>query len=204
MRCTGRCRSSKRRVNAAIQPILGAELTLSGGCHLTLLVQERAGWANLCALITAARHNAPKGTALLPPGVLEQHTEGLIALSGCRKGEITAALRSGKPEAALAAAHRYVDWFGRDNFYIELQRHFLPNDDLRTTQLATLAGQVGVGVVATNNVHYVCREQHQLQDVLVCIDHEYHAARGGRAAAPQLRVFPEIGCGNGGPVQRLS
>ena len=184
MRCTGRCRSSKRRVNAAIQPILGAELTLSGGCHLTLLVQDRAGWANLCALITAARHNAPKGTALLPPGVLEQHTEGLIALSGCRKGEITAALRSGKPEAALAAAQRYVDWFGRDNFYIELQRHFLPNDDLRTTQLATLAGQVGVGVVATNNVHYVCREQHQLQDVLVCIDHNITLQEAGALLRP--------------------
>jgi error-prone DNA polymerase len=79
-----------------IRPILGAELTLAGESdphHLTLLVENATGWANLCQLITLARHHAPKGEALVPEALLAEHTDGLIALSGCRLGAVTAALR---------------------------------------------------------------------------------------------------------------
>ncbi|NIP84744.1 MAG: PHP domain-containing protein, partial [Planctomycetales bacterium] len=65
---------------------------MAGGYHLTLLVENETGWGNLCWLISRARHNAPKGQAALPPEAFASHTAGLIALSGCRGGEVPAAL----------------------------------------------------------------------------------------------------------------
>lgn len=138
-----------------IHPIHGAELTLADGSHLTLLVKDAVGWSNLCHLITHARHNAPKGQAVLPFDTLANHTAGLIALSGCRRGEAEAAC--------------YRDLFGRDNVYIELQRHFLPDDDRLISAQVRLAQRMNMPVVATNNVHYATRDGQRLQDVLVCI-----------------------------------
>lgn len=152
-----------------LRPILGAELILSGGHHLTLLVRDETGWANLCALITLARHNAPKGEAFLPDGALEAHTEGLVALSGCRRGFIPQLLLRGNRTGARTTARRYLDMFGRENFWIELQQHLLAEDKHLTTELVHLAREIGVGYVATNNVHYARMDGHALQDVLVAI-----------------------------------
>src|SRR5690606_37945346 len=85
-----------------VRPLLGAELTLEDGHHLTLLVEDQTGWHNLCRLISRARANASKGEAALPPAELAAHTGGLIALSGCRQGEVAALLRGDK-QAAIDA-----------------------------------------------------------------------------------------------------
>ena len=155
-----------------IKPILGAELTLEGGYHLLLLVEDSRGWANLCRLISLAHHTEPgKARAALPIAALADHVEGLICLSGCRKGEIAAHLLAGHPKEALAAAEKYVRIFGRDRFWIELQNHLLPDDQGLVADLVELTGHLGVGYVATNNVHYAARDGHRLQDVLVCIRH---------------------------------
>lgn len=177
-----------------IHPILGAELTIAGETspnHLTLLVQNAAGWSNLCTLITAARHNANKGEALLPQGMLEQHTDGLIALSGCRRGAIAAVLQ--RPDEALEIAQRYRGWFGPENFFIELQHHRVPHDSARNERLEALAAKVGVGVVATNNVHYACREGHRLQDVLVCIRNNTTLDRADTLLRPNDEYFLKSG-----------
>jgi error-prone DNA polymerase len=156
-----------------IRPILGAELTLGGETgnlyHLTLLVANKAGWENLCWLISRARHNAPKGQAILPPGELAGHTQGLIALSGCREGEVATALLHKDRAAALTAARRYRDLFGPRRFWIELQHHLLPDDDALIDDLVRLARYLELGYVTTNNVHYAMRAGRQLQDILVCI-----------------------------------
>lgn len=181
-----------------IHPILGAELTLaaedeqSAPYHLTLLVENTTGWANLCHLITCARHNAAKGDAVLPQGVLEQHTDGLIALSGCKRGEVAVRLRASASDA-LEAARRYVDWFGRDHFFIELQQHVLPHDSFYTASLAALAAEVGVGTVATNNVHYTRQEEHRLQDVLVSIRHNSTLAHAKRFLRPNSEYYLKSG-----------
>ncbi|MGD2077250.1 MAG: DNA polymerase III subunit alpha, partial [Chloroflexota bacterium] len=154
-----------------LRPILGAELTLSGGHHLTLLVENQAGWHNLCYLISRARHQMPKGQAMLPARELVGCTNGLIALSGCRKGKVPAALLRRDRQAALDAAREYQELFGRDHFWIELQRHYLPDDDYLTAKLIALADYLHVGCVASNNVHYAEPGQHPLQDVLVCVGH---------------------------------
>ncbi len=155
-----------------IKPLLGAELTLEGDDHLLLLVEDSAGWANLCRLISLAHHAQPgKAEAALPLTALAGHAEGLICLSGCRKGEIAAHLLARRPQEALAAGERYLRLFGRDHFWIELQDHLLPDDQGLVGDLVELAARLGVGVVATNNVHYALRDGHRLQDVLVCIRH---------------------------------
>jgi error-prone DNA polymerase len=172
-----------------VRPILGAELTLVGGSHLTLLVADETGWGNLCWLISRARHNAPKGQAALPPAELTGHTDGLIALSGCRQGEVAAALLRKDQEGALAAALRYRDFFGRDRFWIELQHHLLPDDDALVDGLAGLARHLGLGYVATNNVHYAMRDGRRLQDVLVCIRRQIRLDEAGPFLRPNSEFY---------------
>ena len=155
-----------------VRPILGAEMTLADGHHLTLLVENDTGWRNLCTLISIGRHHAAKGESLLPLLALADHNAGLIALSGCSQGEIAAALARGDHDTAICAARRYRELFGPDRFYIELQRHFLPDDQALTRKLLALARLLELETVATNNVHYAEREAHCLQDVLVCIRHQ--------------------------------
>lgn len=160
-----------------IRPILGAELTLCADdparpFHLTLLAENQSGWHNLCYLISRGRAVAPKGEAVLPFAELIGCTEGLIALSGCRRGELAAALLRGESrEAAVAIARRYLHLFGRDHYYIELQRHYLPGEEALLGRLSALAAYLRLDCVATNNVHYARPEGHRLQDVLVCIRH---------------------------------
>ncbi len=153
---------------AGVKPIFGAELTTTAG-HLTLLVEHERGWASLCALISQARQNAPKGQALLPVEALAGHTAGLIALSGCRRGAVASALLRRDAKAAWNAALQLREWFGRENVYIELQHHLLPHDDALARALAGLARSAGLGIVATNNVHYASAERRRLHDVMTCI-----------------------------------
>ncbi|MBN1120341.1 MAG: DNA polymerase III subunit alpha [Anaerolineae bacterium] len=154
-----------------VKPILGAEMTLDDGKHLTLLVENERGWHNLCTLISEAQQHVPKGEAILPLEALAGRTHGLIALSGCRKGAVTSALLERDRQTALDAATYYRNLFGENNFWIELQNHLLPEDDVVNAQLVGLARQLNLGFVATNNVHYAEPDGSRLQDVLVCINH---------------------------------
>ena len=139
---------------------------------MTLLVENEAGWHNLCYLISRARHGQEQRHSVSwRPSELVGCTGGLIALSGCRQGEIAAALLRGDRPGALAAARRYQELFGRDHFWVELQRHYLPGEERLVPKLTALADYLRLGCVATNNVHYACRDGHRLQDVLVCIRH---------------------------------
>ncbi len=171
----GAVRFARAAREAGIHPILGAEMTIDGGPfpghhHLTLLVENQTGWHNLCYLVSRARHAAPKGQAWLQFDELVGCTDGLIALSGCRQGAVSQALlRDGVRDTAVDIARRYLDLFGRDHFWIELQRHFLAHDEYLVPRLQALAAYLHLGCVATNNVHYAAPQGHRLQDVLVCI-----------------------------------
>lgn len=157
--------------SAGIQPIFGAEMTLEDDSHLTLLVRNAIGWENLCQLITIGQHNAPKGQSRLPYDALSAHTDGLICLTGCERGAISQAWQRRDMNEALQIVHSLCDWFGRDSLWVELQHHKRAWDTERIRDLVALADYMGVGYVATNNVHYARREQSRLQDVLVCIRH---------------------------------
>jgi len=166
-----------------IKPIIGAEMTLDGGYHLTLLAKDNDGYSNLCRLVSHAQLSHSKGKASLDVETLAAHSGGLFCLSGCRKGELPVHLLAGEREKALASAGRYSDIFGREDFWIELQNNLCPGDQELCEQLVALAGTMRVGYVATNNVHYARREGHRLQDILVCIknrttlDESHHLRR---------------------------
>jgi error-prone DNA polymerase len=149
-----------------VRPITGAELTLEGGAHLTLLVESPRGYANLCRLITAAHAlTRPKPTELLPPALpletLLEHGDGLVCLSGCARHGL--AVRDPNAAARVAQA------FGSDRFAVELQRPYERGDARRNAKLRDLAEALGVRTVVTGDVHAHSRERAVLQDALVAI-----------------------------------
>jgi len=152
-----------------VRPITGAELTLDGGAHITLLVESTLGYANLCRLLTTAhagtRRPGHEGREALPPSVplemVAEASEGLVCLSGCaRRG-----LGHRDPNGAV----RLASAFGPDRFLVELQRPFERGDARRNALLHDLAEQLGVGTVATGDVHAHHPRRTLLQDVLVAI-----------------------------------
>jgi error-prone DNA polymerase len=149
--------------------ITGAEVTLEGGFHLTLLAKDGEGYKNLCRLITAAQNSGERNDPSLPHGLLAEHAKGLIALSGCPKGELGQLVSKSQLPEAKSLVKKYLDWFGADNYYIELQQNLAHGDTARNTALLKLAEETGAKVVATGNVHYHVRERHRLQDCLVAV-----------------------------------
>jgi error-prone DNA polymerase len=165
-----------------LKPITGAEITLESGHHLTLLAENGQGYANLCRLLSHAHLTNEKGVPTLDRETLAQHTAGLIALSGCRHGEVPSLVAEERFHEAEIVANSYAELFGPQNFFIELQQNLVHGDTPRNRHLIDLAKRLDLGAVATNNVHYHVRERHRLQDVLVAIKRrttleESHALR---------------------------
>src|SRR5215207_9891409 len=143
-----------------VKPITGAEATLADGSHVPLLVESPRGYANLCRLLTAA-HAHERLNPRLDPTLLAEQNEGLVCLSGCARH----GLASRDPNAAARLARA----FGRDRFYVELQRPFERGDERRNHALRDLAQTLGVHTVVTGDVHAHSRRRMHLQDVLVAI-----------------------------------
>jgi error-prone DNA polymerase len=149
-----------------VRPITGAEVTLADGSHVTLLVENAQGYANLCRLLTAAHaHTRDRLAEPTPPAldaeVLAELNEGLVCLSGCARHGL--ALRSPNDAAALARA------FGSERFFVELQRPYERGDARRLAALRDLAAALGVATVATGDVHAHHPRRTALQDVLVAV-----------------------------------
>jgi error-prone DNA polymerase len=150
-----------------VRPITGAEVTLEGGTHLTLLCESREGYANLCRILTDAHAGTRvpgKERDLLPAqttiDIVEQHAAGLVALSGCARNGI--AVADANAAARLARAFR-------GSFYVELQRPYERGDGRRNARLVELASSIGAPTVATGNVHAHSPSRVRLQDALVAI-----------------------------------
>jgi error-prone DNA polymerase len=155
-----------------LQAITGAELTLLDGSHVTLLAETAEGYANLCRLITEAHlSREDRRDPRLDFTSLEARHTGLIVLSGCRNGLLPSVLLREGATAARRLAERCREMFGRERFFVELQRNEVRGDRALTRGLIDLAADVQLDVVATGNVHYHRRERHRLQDVLVAIRH---------------------------------
>ncbi len=155
---------------AGLKPIQGAEVTLEGGYHLVLLARNPRGYANLCALLTCAHLGSERRHPTLRlREVPRELLTDLYALSGCRRGEVPYLLLRRRHAAAREAALRYREWFGRDGFFLELSAEPLPGTRALNRSLAELAGHVGVGLVATANVHYRHKADFPLHDLLTCV-----------------------------------
>lgn len=161
-------RFARAAKDAGIKPIQGAEVTLAGGYHLTLLARDAEGYANLCRLLTRAHLNNPRGQPRCAWSDLEAHREGLIALSGCRRGEIPALILDRRYRQAKQAALWYRNVWG-EYFYLELQDTLLPGDRFLNNSLLELGQTLGIPVVAANNVHYTQPHEFPVHDVLTCV-----------------------------------
>jgi error-prone DNA polymerase len=152
-----------------VRPVTGAEVTLTDGSHVTLLVESAAGYANLCRLLTAAhagtrpREGAEPLAPALDPSLLAELNEGLVCLGGCARHGL--AVRNPNGAATLARA------FGPERFFIELQRPYERGDERRNAGLRDLAETLGVQSVATGDAHAHHPRRAALQDVLVAIRH---------------------------------
>jgi error-prone DNA polymerase len=153
-----------------LQPITGAELTLLDGSHITLLAETPEGYANLCRLVTEAHlSQEDRRDPRLDFASLEARHEGLIFLSGCRHGLFPRVLESEGYWAARRLADRCRAVFGRDHFFIELQRNAVRGDQGLTRTLADIADSERLSIVGTGDVHYHRRERHRLHDTLTAI-----------------------------------
>ena len=150
-----------------VRPITGAEVTLDDGSHVTLLVESTQGYANLCRLLTAAHARTRDGAELAPPALepalFAELNEGLVCLSGCARHGL--AVRNPNGAAALARS------FGRERFFVELQRPYERGDERRNAALRDLAEAVGLQTVATGDARAHHPRRTALQDVLVAVRH---------------------------------
>lgn len=166
---------------AGVKPILGMEAYVAPRsmrdregaqdreyAHLILLAKDETGYRNLMLLSSEAFIHGFYYKPRIDYDLLEAHAEGLVCLSACLAGDIPQALLHGRYDDAKRLGERLHRMFG-DDFYIELQNHGLPEQQRILPGLRRLAAELGVKTVATNDVHYVAREDAEAQDVLLCI-----------------------------------
>ena len=140
--------------------------------HLTLLAKDRSGYSNLMKLTTIAHLEGFYYKPRIDLDVLKQHAAGLIALSGCQRGEVARAVMNRSEAEAQKVLEKYLDIFGPSNFFIELQRNSRQKDEREeelNRRLVALARKNALDIVATSDSHYVYPEDSEAQDVLVCI-----------------------------------
>ena len=171
----------KAAKKAGIKPIIGCEVYVAtrtrfdkvnkvdGNHHLILLCKNETGYQNLIKMVSAAFTEGFYSKPRVDKQLLEQYHEGLICLSACLAGEVPQALLAGDYERAKAAALWYRDLFGPDSYYIELQDHGLTEDETVLPQLIRLARETGIPMAATNDAHYLRREDARVQEILLCI-----------------------------------
>ncbi|MCX5662901.1 MAG: DNA polymerase III subunit alpha [Planctomycetota bacterium] len=139
-----------------------------GGYHLVLLAQNREGYQNLLKLGSIAYTEGFYYKPRIDKEVLQRHSAGLVATSACLGGEIPSALMQDNRKRAREIAELYISIFGADRFFIEIQKH-IPEQDKVNPELIDLADKLGVGVVATNDVHFLLEDDHAPHDALCCI-----------------------------------
>ncbi len=168
-RLTGAIRFYEKAKVLGIKPIVGTEIDLEDGYHLTLLCKNMRGYTSLCRLLTEA-HMTNKGKQpCVPKEVLGKFSAGLIALSGCSKGKLPTLIGKGKTEQAKKAACLYREIFGY-NFFVELIRYPSRDGLSGSRGLAIFAKEEGIPVVATNNVHYAAMKEYKVKELLNAID----------------------------------
>src|SRR3989442_835624 len=167
---------------AGVKPIIGCEAYVAPGSHkdrpgsrrdaayhFTLLARDETGYRNLVKLITTAHlegfHYAPR----IDKELLSAHAAGLIGLSGCLAGEINSAIQANNLEKAKQSAAEYRDILGPENFFMEMHDHGMEAQRLCNRVLPQIARDIGVGLVAANDVHFLRRSDHEAHDVMMCI-----------------------------------
>ena len=169
-------------VKRGIKPIIGCEVYTAPGSrfsraqtsdspygHLVLLCKNNVGYKNLMTLVSYAFTEGYYYKPRVDMELLKKYSDGLIALSGCLKGDVSACLVSGNYSAAVKKAKEYSEIFGKDNFYLEIQNHGLEEQQIVIDGMIKISKELSLPLAATNDVHYIEKEDSILQDVLTCI-----------------------------------
>jgi error-prone DNA polymerase len=162
---------------AGVRPIVGAELTLADQTVLPVLVQSRAGYQHLCQLLTRAHLRNKKGACAVQWDELPEFAKGLVALTGDSEGPLAQALAARRDPAPVL--ERLAGVFGRENVYVELQRHRLRGEDRALRQQIALAEQFRLPLLATNGVLYASETERPVLDAFTCIRHHTHLDAAG-------------------------
>ncbi len=137
--------------------------------HMVLLCENNTGYHNLIKLVSKGFTEGFYSKPRIDDSLLEEYHEGLICLSACLAGEIPRKLSAGDYKGAKQKAEYYRDLFGKENFYIELQDHGIEEQKRIIPDLVRIADEIGVGLVATNDSHYIEKEDSVIQSILLCI-----------------------------------
>lgn len=169
MSLSGSVRFTREALKRGIKPLLGAELTMDNGHHLTVLCKNETGFKNLCRILTEAHLKSDRRSPRASMECLIGHKDGLVVLSGCRKGEIPSLILRKRFSEAEAVCRRFTSALGRDSFFLEISESALPGSLGLNKALEELGERFKIGQVVTNNVHYAEREDFPVHDVLTCI-----------------------------------
>jgi error-prone DNA polymerase len=165
---------------ASLRAHIGAEVTSAAGWRYPLLVESRAGYQNLCRLITRMKLRAKKGEGHVLREEVAEKADGLICLTGGEEGPLSHALERGGISAATEVVEQLCDVFGRDNVYVELQRHFCREEEARNQAAITIAHKLRLPLLATNGVRYAQPQEREVLDVFTCIRNHVTLATAGR------------------------
>jgi DNA polymerase-3 subunit alpha len=167
---------------AGINPIIGCEAYVAArshkdrassmresAYHFTLLAQNETGYRNLVKLISTAHLDGFHYRPRIDKELLAQYSSGLIGLSGCLAGEVNSAIQANRIDQATQLAAEYRDILGPENFFVELHDHGMEEQRRCNRYLPQIARDLGVGLVAANDVHFLRRSDHQAHDVMLCI-----------------------------------
>ena len=165
-----------------INPIIGCEVYVarrtlhdrepkldSSPYHLILLCENNEGYSNLVKLVSYASIEGFYNKPRVDIELLKKYHSGLICMSACLAGEIQSLLSDGEYEAAKSVAIKYRDIFGKDNYYIEIQNHGMKEEVTNLPLLYKLSFETGIPLVATNDCHYIYKQDSEMQNVLLCI-----------------------------------
>ncbi len=166
-----------------MKPILGCEIYVATGSrfdkqaasaseaynHLTLLASDATGYHNLVKLVSAGYLEGFYYRPRVDKELLAKHSAGLVGLSGCLSGEIAQHILAGADQAALESVGAFSEIFGKDRFYLEVMEHGIPDQRRVNQGLLRIRGRTGLQLAATNDAHYLHRDDHQAHDVLLCI-----------------------------------
>lgn len=166
-----------------IRPIIGCEVYMApdsrfekvshgiqeASFHLTLLVKDEAGYQNLMKLVSAGYLEGFYYKPRIDKEILSQHARGLICLSGCLKGELPHLIRGGAEKQCLDLADNFKNIFGKGNYYLELMDNSIPEQKGVNQALVKISCELGVPLVASNDVHYLLRDNARAHDALLCI-----------------------------------
>ncbi len=179
-----------------IKPIIGCEVYVATTnrfdrspdvdrpYHFVLLCENEQGYQNLVKLVSSAYTEGYYYKPRIDKDLLSRHSEGLIALSACLRGEVAVALSAERYDAARQSAYDLQEIFGKGNFYLEIQDQGVPQEHKINPHLVRLSKETGIPLVATNDCHYLTRDDARAQEVLVCIQ------TGKTLSDPNRMKFP--------------